>query len=188
MFGLLVTTMPEVPGYRVKKILGLVYGMTIRTRGLGGQIVASLESLVGGEIVAYMEEVKKARVECIKRMVEAAKKMGANAVIKVDFETSDMMGGTATLFAAYGTAVVLEKVGDVEIDLKDDLLVSEISEEIAIERREITVEDMHSELVKRYISIYGAVRGEKKLEEDIHRLMKEEGISREDAIKRLYSG
>jgi len=51
VFGLLVTTMPEVPGYRVKKILGLVYGMTIRTRGLGGQIVASLESLVGGEIV-----------------------------------------------------------------------------------------------------------------------------------------
>jgi len=121
-------------------------------------------------------------------MVEAAKKMGANAVIKVDFETSDMMGGTATLFAAYGTAVVLEKVGDVEIDLRDDLLASEISEEIAIERREITIEDMHSELVKRYISIYGAMRGEKKLEEDIHRLMKEEGMSREDAIKRLYSG
>ncbi len=185
MYGLLVTTFPHVPGYKVKKILGLVYGLTVRTRGLGGQIVAALESLVGGEIEAYTNEAIKARLECIKRMVEMAKKMGANAIIGVDFETSDMLNGAATLFAAYGTAVIVEKVEDVEIELKDEEFIK--VEELRLtpdEVREKTTEEMLEELTKVYISIYG-IAGRKKLENDIKKLVKS-GMSENEAIRKLY--
>ena len=119
---MLVTTSPQIPGLRIKRVLGLVYGLTVRSRGFGGQIVASVETLVGGEITVYTKEAKKARLECIKRMVEMAKQMGANAVVGVDFETSDILNGIATLFASYGTAVIVEETGEEPmIDLRDDI-------------------------------------------------------------------
>lgn len=185
MYGLLVTTLPHVPGCKIKKILGLVYGLTVRTRGLGGQIIATLESLAGGEIEAYTSEAIKARLECIKRMVEMAKKIGANAIIGVDFETSDMLNGAATLFAAYGTAVIVEKVEDVEIELKDEEFIR--AEEFGLASEEVrkkTTEEMLEELTEIYISIYG-VTGKKKLENDIKKLVRK-GLSQSEAIRELY--
>lgn len=106
MSEVIVVTTPDIPGYEIVRVLGPVYGLTVRTRGLGGQIAASIEGLFGGEVTSYTSECEKARKEALNRLIENARKMGANAVIGTDFETSDILQGTATVFAAYGTAVV----------------------------------------------------------------------------------
>ena len=105
---IIIVTTPTVAGYEVVKVLGPVHGLTVRTRGVGGKIVAGIEGIFGGEVTAYTSECEKARKESIQRLTEHAKKMGANAVIGTDFETSDILQGTATVFAAYGTAVIIE--------------------------------------------------------------------------------
>jgi uncharacterized protein YbjQ (UPF0145 family) len=64
--------------------------------------------MFGGEVTNYSSEAEKARKESLKRLIDKAERMGANAVIAADFETSDILQGTATLFSAYGTAVVVE--------------------------------------------------------------------------------
>jgi len=88
-----------------------VYGLTVRARGFGGQIAATFQQLVGGEITAYTSECVKARNQSLARLILNAKKMGANAVVKVDFETSDI-AGIVTIFSAYGTAVVIKPAGE----------------------------------------------------------------------------
>ncbi|HDM26781.1 MAG TPA: YbjQ family protein [Candidatus Bathyarchaeota archaeon] len=103
----IVVTTPYVPGYEVVRVLGLVYGLTVRARGFGGKLIAAVEGVFGGEITAYTEECIKAREEALNRMKENARRLGANAVISADFETSDIIGGTATLFSVYGTAVIV---------------------------------------------------------------------------------
>ena len=118
-----IVTATYIPGYKIKKIIGPVYSMSIRTRGLGGQIAATLESIVGGEISAYIEEASKARRDSIIRMVEMAQKLGANAIIAVDFETSDILNGAVTMFSCYGTAVIVEKIENGEISVEDYLKV-----------------------------------------------------------------
>jgi len=104
-----VVTMSQVPGYEIVRVIGPVYGLTVRSRGFGGQIAATLQTMVGGEITAYTLECMKARNESLARLIMNAKRMGANAVVKVDFETSDL-GGVATVFSAYGTAVVVRPI------------------------------------------------------------------------------
>lgn len=84
--------------------------MTVRTRGVGGKIVAGIEGMFGGEVTSYSSEAEKARRDSLERLIEKASKMGANAVVGADFETSDILRGTATLFSAYGTAVVIEPI------------------------------------------------------------------------------
>lgn len=86
--------------------MGVVSGLTARTRGLGGKFVAGLESIMGGEVTAFTTEMEKARLEAIDRLIENARKMGANAVISLDIETSEVFEGTI-LISATGTAVVL---------------------------------------------------------------------------------
>lgn len=108
MSEIIVVTTPELPGYEIVKVLGPVHGITVRTRGMGGKIVASIEGIFGGEVTAYTSECEKARNESLRRLVENARKVGANAIIGVDFETSDILQGTATVFAAYGTAVLVK--------------------------------------------------------------------------------
>jgi len=103
---IIVVTTPELPGYEVVKVLGHVHGLTVRTRGVGGKIVAGIEGIFGGEVTAYSSECEKARKESLDRLIENARRMGANAVIGTDFETSDVLQGTATVFACYGTAIV----------------------------------------------------------------------------------
>ncbi len=104
---MIITTTDRVEGKRIVKTLGLVKGSTIRARHVGRDIMASLRHLVGGEITDYTEMMAVAREEAINRMVEEAKKLGANAVIGVRFTTSMVMSGAAEILA-YGTAVIVE--------------------------------------------------------------------------------
>jgi len=104
MNEILLTTTPTLPGYRVKKVLGIVHGMTARTRGVGGRFVASIQTFLGGEVSAFTRELQKAKKEALERMVEEAEKMGANAVIGIDFETTEVFEAVV-LISAHGTAV-----------------------------------------------------------------------------------
>jgi uncharacterized protein YbjQ (UPF0145 family) len=110
---MMVVTTPTLPGYRIVKVLGVVHGLTVRTRGVGGKFIAGIEGMLGGEVTAYSSEAEKARRESLQRLIDKATGMGANAVIGADFETSDILQGTATLFSAYGTAVVVEPAKEV---------------------------------------------------------------------------
>jgi len=105
---LLILTTPLIPGYRVVKVLGIVHGMTARTRGLGGKILGSLQSLLGGEVSAFTDELEKAKDEALTRMKQNAHRLGANGIIGVDFETTEVFQ-TVVLVSAHGTAVVVEK-------------------------------------------------------------------------------
>jgi uncharacterized protein YbjQ (UPF0145 family) len=108
MSEVIVVTTPNLPGYDIVKVLGTVHGLTVRTRGVGGKIFAGIEGIFGGEVTAYTSECEKARRESLNRLIENAKRIGANAVLSVDFETADILQGTATVFSAYGTAVIAE--------------------------------------------------------------------------------
>lgn len=110
MSEVIVVTTPELPGYEIVKVLGTAHGLTVRTRGVGGKIIAGIEGVFGGEVTSYTSECEKARRESLNRLIEKAKRMGANAIIGVDFETSDILQGTATLFSAYGTAVIAKPI------------------------------------------------------------------------------
>lgn len=97
----------DVPGKKIKKVLGLVKGNTVRVRWFGRDIAASLKNIIGGEVKSYTEMMTQAREEALQRMVDEAKKLGADAVVCVRFTTSEVMQGSAELLA-YGTAVKLE--------------------------------------------------------------------------------
>jgi uncharacterized protein YbjQ (UPF0145 family) len=103
---MIVVTTEEVAGKRVLETKGQVFGVIVRSRGLGGNIVAGLRSLFGGEIHEYTAMVEDARRQAIDRMVANAQLMGANAVLRMMFDSSEM-GQTMTEIVAYGTAVVL---------------------------------------------------------------------------------
>ena len=109
---MLVVTTNEVAGERVTQTLGQAFGVVVRSRGLGGNIVAGLRSLVGGEIHEYTQMLEEARRHAIDRLVSNASLMGADAVIMMRFDSSEL-GETMTEVVAYGTAVRLEPVGAV---------------------------------------------------------------------------
>jgi uncharacterized protein YbjQ (UPF0145 family) len=88
-------------------VFGQVFGVVVRSRGLGGNIVAGLRSLAGGEITEYTELLEEARRHAIDRMVQNATALGANAIIMMRFDSSEI-GQTMSEIVAYGTAVVLE--------------------------------------------------------------------------------
>lgn len=106
---LMVVTTSTIPGYKIVRALGTVHGMTVRTRGVGGKIMAGIEGMFGGEVTSYSSEAEKARKESMERLIENAKNIGANAIVRTDFETSDILNGTATIFSAYGTAVIIKQ-------------------------------------------------------------------------------
>jgi uncharacterized protein YbjQ (UPF0145 family) len=107
---ILVVTTPTIPNYKILRIIGPVYGMTIRSRGVGGKFVAGIQSIFGGEITSYVSELENARRESLQRLMENAKNLGANAVLATDFETSDILQSSAIVFSTYGTAVVVEAI------------------------------------------------------------------------------
>ncbi|MGQ9513705.1 MAG: YbjQ family protein [Thermoproteota archaeon] len=107
MDQMILSTTHIIPGYKVVKILGIVSGMTARTRGIGGKFIAGIQSMVGGEVSAFTEEIVKARDESLRRIVEQAKGLGTNAIIGVDFETSEVFE-TVVLISATGTAILVE--------------------------------------------------------------------------------
>lgn len=104
---MIVTTTEGVAGRRIATTLGQTFGVVVRSRGLGGNIAASFRSLIGGEIVEYTQMLEEARRHATDRMVENAQRMGANAIVMMRFDSSEL-GQTMTEIVAYGTAVVLE--------------------------------------------------------------------------------
>jgi len=105
---MIVATTENVAGYRVKETKGQVFGLVVRSRGLGGNILAGLRSIVGGEITEYTELLEEARRHAVDRMVQNAQAMGANAIIMMRFDSSEI-GQVMSEIVAYGTAAVLEK-------------------------------------------------------------------------------
>ena len=90
-------------------MLGMVYGITVRSRGLGGNLMAGLRSVAGGEINEYTEMAHQARQQALDRLADHAKSMGANAVISVMFDSTGI-GNTMDEIIAFGTAVVISRV------------------------------------------------------------------------------
>lgn len=102
-----MVTTPFVPGYRVVRVIGLTFGLIVRSRGLGRNIVAGFRSLAGGEITEYTQLLEQVRSQALQRLNEHAASLGANAVLSVGFDTSEMSEIMTEVFA-YGTAVVVE--------------------------------------------------------------------------------
>jgi uncharacterized protein YbjQ (UPF0145 family) len=104
---MIVATTPFAAGHRVVESKGHVYGLVVRSRGLGGNIAAAVRSLAGGEIKEYTQLLEDTRRQALDRMVQNATLMGANAVISMRFDSSEL-GSTMSEIVAYGTAVVVE--------------------------------------------------------------------------------
>jgi len=103
---MLVVTTENVPGRKVVEVHGQVFGVVVRSRGLAGNIAAALRSLFGGEIKEYTSLLEQARRHATDRMVQNAQLMGANAVVMMRFDSSEI-GQTMSEIVAYGTAVTL---------------------------------------------------------------------------------
>jgi uncharacterized protein YbjQ (UPF0145 family) len=106
---ILVTT-GDVAGHRVSETLGLVRGSSIRAMHMGRDLTARLRNIAGGEVKEYTKVLAEAREQAIDRMVEEAQALGADAVVAVRFQTSEVMTGAAEMLC-YGTAVRLTAIG-----------------------------------------------------------------------------
>ena len=95
-----------VPGYNIDKVIGMAYGITVRSRGLGGNIIAGFRTIAGGEIKEYTELAHQARQQALDRLAQHAQGMGANAVVSVMFDSTEL-GNTMDEIIAFGTAVVV---------------------------------------------------------------------------------
>ncbi len=102
---MILTTSSTIPGHAITESKGLVKGSTIRARHVGKDIVASLRTVIGGEIKEYTEMMAESREEAQQRMLERAEEMGANAITDIRFTTSMVMSNTSEILA-YGTAVM----------------------------------------------------------------------------------
>lgn len=105
----LVSTTNDIPGYRVVRPLGIVRGITVRSRSIVGNLGAALQTLVGGNISIYTELCEKARGEAFDLMLQHAAAMGANAVLGMRYDANDVAEGVTEVLA-YGTAVQVEPV------------------------------------------------------------------------------
>ena len=104
---MLVVTTENIAHYRVSEVKGQCFGVVVRSRGIGGNIMAGLRSIVGGEIHEYTQLLEDARRSAVDRLVQNATMMGANAVIMMRFDSSEI-GQTMSEIVAYGTAAVIE--------------------------------------------------------------------------------
>ncbi len=104
---LIMVTTPFVSGYRVTRVIGTTFGLIVRSRGLGQNIWAFFRAWGGGEIKVYTQLLEQVRHQAITRLGEHARSLGANAVVSIGFDTSEM-GTAMTEVLAYGTAVVVE--------------------------------------------------------------------------------
>ena len=103
-----ISTANDIPGYRIVETKGFVYGLTVRSRGAGGQIGASVRSLFGGEIKEYVHMMEESREEALNRVIDHAKQMGANGIVAIRFDSNEISDVMQEILA-YGTAVVVEK-------------------------------------------------------------------------------
>ncbi len=104
---MLISNLEFLPGYKIKRHLGLVQGSSVRAKHVGRDLMATLKNIFGGELTAYTELLQDSREEATARLVEQATSIGANAVLNVRFSTSSIAAGAAEIFV-YGTAVELE--------------------------------------------------------------------------------
>lgn len=106
---MLVVTTENLTGHRVVEVKGQVFGVVVRSRGLAGNLMAGLRSIFGGEITEYTQLLEETRRHAVDRMVRNANRMGANAVVMMRFDSSEI-GQTMSEIVAYGTAVKVEKI------------------------------------------------------------------------------
>lgn len=111
MGRILTSTAENLPGFDIVQVLGVVRGNTVRTRHVGRDILASLKTIVGGEIEGYTDLMTDAREQALDRMLEQAEERGAHAVIAVRFETSNIMESASEILV-YGTAVRVRKLAE----------------------------------------------------------------------------
>lgn len=105
----MVTTNIELSGYRVSKNLGVVRGITVRSRSIFGNIAGGFQTLFGGKISIYTTLCEKTREEAFQQMVQHAEERGANAIITMRYDANEVIGGVTEVLA-YGTAVFVERV------------------------------------------------------------------------------
>ena len=105
----MITTSIELNGYRVTKSLGVVRGITVRSRSLFGNMAGGLQSLFGGTISIYVDLCEKTREEAFQLMIQHANERGANAIINMRYDANEVMNGITEVLA-YGTAVQVEKI------------------------------------------------------------------------------
>ena len=106
MTEIITTTAETLPNKKIKQVLGIVEGNTIRARHIGRDIAAGFKNVIGGEIKSYTQMMTQAREEAFNRMVNQGAELGADAIINIRFTTSMVMQGSAEILA-YGTAVKL---------------------------------------------------------------------------------
>jgi uncharacterized protein YbjQ (UPF0145 family) len=106
---MLITTTNDLPGYEIEEVLGEVFGLTVRSRNLGSQFGAGLKALMGGELRGMTKALVDSREQVMERLTQEAEARGANAILAMRFDTSEM-GGTWTEICAYGTAVRARKL------------------------------------------------------------------------------
>ncbi len=106
---MLIATTNEIAGHEIEEVYGEVFGLTVRSRNVGSQLGASLKSILGGELKGMTKALAESREQVIQRMVEEAEAKGANAIVGMRFDTSEM-GSNWTEICAYGTAVRVRKL------------------------------------------------------------------------------
>jgi len=104
----MITTSIELNGYRITKNLGVVRGITVRSRSLFGNVAGGIQSLFGGTISIYVDLCEKTREEAFRLMMQHAADRGANAIINMRYDANEVMNGITEVLA-YGTAVMVEK-------------------------------------------------------------------------------
>ena len=105
---MLIATTNDLPGYRIEEVYGEVTGLTVRSRNIGAQLGAGLKSLVGGELKGLTKQLMQSREEALTRLTDAATSRGANAVIAMRFDATEVSSGYQEV-VAYGTAVRVTK-------------------------------------------------------------------------------
>jgi uncharacterized protein YbjQ (UPF0145 family) len=105
----LITTSTSLEGYRIVKQLGLVRGITVRSRSILGNIAGGFMTIFGGKSFIYTELCENAREEALQLMIQHAREIGANAIISMRYDANDVMSGLTEVLA-YGTAVVIERI------------------------------------------------------------------------------
>ena len=107
---MLISTANDIPGYEITDVYGEVFGLTVRSRNAFSQFGAGLKSMMGGELKGMTKALVDSRNDVIQRMTDEAEAKGANAIVAMRFDTSEM-GDTWTEICAYGTAVKARRLG-----------------------------------------------------------------------------
>ena len=103
-----ISSANDIPGFKIVETKGFIYGLTVRSRGAGGQIGAGVKSLFGGEIRQYVSMMEDSRDEALERVIDHAKELGANAIVAIRFDSNEISNVMQEILV-YGTAVVVEK-------------------------------------------------------------------------------